>query len=194
MIRPSSPWIIWIAFTVVLAGRISTAGARDWAVSLYGGRVTSENWENTASTSVAYEDAYLAAVAVDWTAKRFFNASLTLEVEAQAAKYFGDQDHYEFNLPLLALRWHRFPWQRHLATTLAFGLGPSYATEVPPVEVEIDGESARWMVYWFGEFTFGPPQGRWALLLRLHHRSEAFGVVADSGGSNTIAGGFKFFF
>jgi hypothetical protein len=57
-----------------------------------------------------------------------------MEVEGQAARYVGAQHNWGFNLPLLAGRWHRFPWNRRLATSLAWGVGPSYATGVPRVE------------------------------------------------------------
>lgn len=188
--------ILWMSVVLALfAALAGQAGAKEWAVSLYGGRVTSEHWDDVISSdNVQYEDAHLVAVAVDWTVKHYFNEALTLELEAQVGKYFGDQDHYEFNLPLVVGRWHRFPWQRYVATTFAYGIGPSYATEVPQVEAEIDSESARWMVYWFAEFTFGPPNGIWSLLFRLHHRSEAFGLVAENGGANTLAAGLRFCF
>jgi hypothetical protein len=188
--------ILWMPVVFALFGTLmSQAGAQEWAVSLYGGRVTSEHWDDImTSDNVQYEDAHLVVLAVDYTLKAYFEEALTLAVEAQIGKYFGDQDHFEFNLPLIVGRWHRFPWQRHLGTSLAWGIGPSYATEVPPVEAEIDGDSARWMVYWFAEFTIGPPQGFWSVLFRLHHRSEAFGLVAENGGANTLAAGLRFCF
>jgi hypothetical protein len=171
------------------------AWAQKWAVSLYAGRVTSEHWDDLiTSDNVQYEDAHLVVLAVDYTLKTYFEDALALSVEAQVGKYFGDQDHFEFNLPLIVGRWQRFPWQRHVATTFAYGIGPSYATEVPPVEAEIDSDSARWMVYWFAEFTIGPPQSFWSVLFRLHHRSEAFGLVAENGGANTLAAGLRFCF
>lgn len=179
---------------LISAGLAGTAAAGDFALSLYGGRMTAENWEDTLSPSVEYRDAYIGVVAGAWTISRFYDAALSLELEAQVARYFGDQDNWEFNLPVLSLRWNRFPWDRKLDTGFAWGIGPSYATQVPAVEVEINGGSEKWMVYWFGEFTFGPPRGRWALLLRLHHRSEAFGLVAEEGGSNTLTAGLKICF
>jgi hypothetical protein len=187
--------ILWmVALLFHFSGAASWAGDRQWAVSLYGGRMTHAEWEEVLGGDVGFQDAYLAALAVEITLKKYFDEALSVALEAQVAKYFGDQDPFEFNLPLLSLRWQRFPWQAYLATTLAFGIGPSYATEVPSVEADIDGESERWMVYWFGELTFGPPQGKWALLVRLHHRSEAFGLVAENGGSNTLAAGLRFCF
>jgi hypothetical protein len=179
---------------LLLALMKNSAAAENFSLSVYAGRMTSEHWHETLSDSVDYEDAYIGVLAGAWTFKRYFEQALSLELEAQVAKHFGDQDNWEFNLPVLALRWSRFPWSRKLSTSFAWGIGPSYATETPDKEVEINGESERWMVYWYGELTFGPPQGRWALLVRLHHRSEAFGVVASEGGSNTLAAGLKYYF
>lgn len=78
-----------------------------------------------------------------------------------------------------------------MATSLAWGIGPSYATEVPPVERETNDSSSRWLIYWFGELTLGPPAADWELLLRLHHRSDGFGTVADDGGSNALCAGVR---
>ncbi len=192
MIKASILWMTALLF--LFPGFTVHTQARDWTVSLFAGRMTGEAWEDAVAAHVEYEDAYLAALSIDCALKHYFDKALTLEVEAQVARYFGDQDHFEFNLPLVGVRWHRFPWQRHLATTFAYGIGPSYATELPTVEASNAGDSERWMIYWFGEFTFGPPKGAWGLLLRLHHRSGGFGVVADQGGSNSIAAGLRFCF
>jgi hypothetical protein len=132
--------------------------------------------------------------AASWTACRLFDGRLSCELEAQAGKYFGDQNHWEFNLPILGFRWHRFPWDDHLATGLAWGIGPSYATRVPEIELETNDDSNRWLVYWFAELTLGPPTANWEVLMRLHHRSDAFGIVADDGGSNALCAGIRYRF
>jgi hypothetical protein len=173
---------------------VQLCNADDWALSFYAGRMTTEVWEETLSISTDYAGAGIAVIAGAWTFKRYYHGALSFELEAQVGKYFGDQDNWEFNLPLLTLRWSRFPWEDFVKTSFAWGIGPSYATRVPEVEVAISGDSAQWMVYWFAELTVGPPEGKWALLFRLHHRSEAFGIVADEGGSNTLAAGLKFYF
>ncbi len=185
---------VLVLVVILVSGHVGAAGAEDFALSVYGGRMTGEHWEDTLSLDVDYRDASIAVVAGAWTIREYFDEALSLELEAQVGRYFGDQDNWEFNLPVLALRWHRFPWSDTLATSFAWGIGPSYATQVPEVEVEISGSSEKWMVYWFAELTFGPPQGRWAVLFRLHHRSEAYGLVADEGGSNTMAAGVKLYF
>jgi hypothetical protein len=73
-------------------------------------------------------------------------------------------------------------------------LGPSYATQVPPVEVELEGDSQRFMAYWFVEVTLGSPQADWSTVLRLHHRSGGLGTITEDGGSNSLGVGVKFSF
>ncbi|WP_155303912.1 hypothetical protein [Desulfosarcina widdelii] len=168
--------------------------AQDYGISLIVGQLTEEKWEDAILPDADYADATLGVMAGSWTPFRFFDDKLSCELEAQIGKYFGDQDHWEFNLPVIALRWHRFPWDRYLANTIAWGIGPSYATEVPYVELETNDGSSRWLIYWYGELTFAPPVASWELLLRLHHRSDGFGSVAEDGGSNAVCTGLRYRF
>jgi len=169
-----------------------SASARDFAVTLYGGRVTNDIWSKSLTPGVEFADAYIIVGAFTWTAHRFFDGALSLELEGQIGKYFGDQDNWEFNLPIVAGRWNKFPWNHHISTSFAFGIGPSYATRVPPLEEVINESSQQWLIYWFGELTFGPPKKNWSVALRLHHRSCGFGFVGDHGGLNILAAGIKY--
>jgi len=184
---------ILVALIVYLLG--VTPGvtlAQDFALAIYGGRLTREKWEGALSPDADFADATIVVGAASWTAFRFFDGKLSCELEAQVGKYFGDQDHWEFNLPILGFRWHRFPWDDHLATSLAWGIGPSYATRVPEIELETNDDSSRWLIYWFGELTLGTPTANWEVLMRLHHRSDGFGTVADDGGSNAVCVGIRY--
>jgi hypothetical protein len=173
------------------------AGPEDSALTAYAGRITTVNaWHDivTEPTQVRFADAYLAALALSYTLARYRDDALTVETEGQAVYNFGDQSHWEFNA-LMASRWHRFPWDERLATTAAFGLGLSYATEIPEVEVELEGSSEQVLIYWMFEMTFAPPGARWAGgSIRLHHRSKGFGLLADDGGMNALAAGVRFQF
>jgi hypothetical protein len=93
--------------------------------------------------------------------------------------------------PPIVLRWNRFPWSHLVASSAAFGLGLSYATELPPVEVELEGESREWLVYWVMELTAGPTDAPWSVSLRLHHRSVAYGLMGDEGGMNALGLGLR---
>ncbi len=117
-------------------------------------------------------------------------------VEANAAFHAGLQRHPEVSAALL-IRWHRFPWDRYVNTTVAFGLGPSYAFRTPRVEEHPRRPASRLLVFMPVEITFAPPQDRdpsWELLLRVHHRSGAFRLVSDARGSNFVSTGVRYRF
>ena len=108
-------------------GWARAAEPADSALTGYVGRITTVNaWHDivTEPSEVEFADAYLAALALSYTLARYREDALSLETEGQVVYNFGDQSHWEFNA-LLASRWHRFPWNESLATTMAFGLGLS---------------------------------------------------------------------
>lgn len=177
----------------LLAGMTQFAQAQDHSLTVYGGFVTKDTWLEALSLNTIFVDAQILVCAWSWTVKRYHEGTLTLEVEGQAARYFGLQDHLELNFPL-ALRWHRFPWDGAVDTSMAFGLGPSWAAEDPKVELLTHDSTSQLLIYWFLEITLGPPNSDWAGVFRLHHRSTGFGTVARDGGSNTLAAGVKFLF
>jgi len=182
------------AVFILLVVSESVGQAQEYGISLYVGQLTEEKWEQAILPNADYADATIVVASGSWTPFRFFDDKLSCELEAQIGKYFGDQDHWEFNLPIIAFRWHRFPWDRYLSNTIAWGIGPSYATEVPAVELETNDDSSRWLIYWYGELTFAPPVANWELMLRLHHRSDGFGFVAEDGGSNAVCAGLRYRF
>ena len=184
-----------VAALVFLLGMVpSIALAQDYALAIYAGRLTKEKWEKAILPGADFADATIVVAAGSWTVARFFDDKLSYELEAQVGKYFGDQDHWEFNLPIIGFRWHRFPWDRYVATSLAWGIGPSYATEIPPIEIETNDSSSRWLIHWYSELTLGPPAAGWEVMLRLHHRSDGYGTVADDGGSNALCAGLRYRF
>ena len=184
-----------IALMILLLGiSPDLSSAEDFAVALYAGQLTKEKWENAIVPGAEFADASIVVASASWTYLRYFHGNLSFEIEGQMGRYFGEQDHWEINLPILGLRWHRFPWDDHLATSIAWGIGSSYATQVPKVELETNDSSNKWLIYWFWELTFGPPTANWEVLMRLHHRSKGFGLVAEDGGSNAVCAGLRYRF
>jgi hypothetical protein len=160
------------------------------AIAIFGGLMTDNEWEDTlAPWTLDFRDSAFVGLAASHVIGRF-DHRLGFEIEGQVLRHFGDQDHWEFNLPIIG-RWEAFPWDEVVDTSLAFGVGPSYASEKPKVEVANGGDSARFLVYWMVEIEVGPPDKDWSGIFRLHHRSDAFGLVADEGGSNAIVIGLK---
>jgi hypothetical protein len=168
-----------------------------YGVTIYAARISSERtWQHVIRNPFGadYADAFLLVGALSrvWAERR--EGALLLEAEMQAAYNFGEQHHWEFNAAPLVARWQRFPWNERVATSAAFGIGLSWSTEVPELEVELEGDSRQLLVYWMLELTAGPPRGRWAASLRLHHRSGGFGLLADDGGMNAIGIGVRYRF
>jgi hypothetical protein len=135
MSKDRKTYILAVTMVYLLGVAPGVALAKDFSMAIYGGQLTREKWERALSSGADFTDATIVVAAASWTAFRFCDGKLSCELEAQAGKYFGDQDHWEFNLPILGLRWHRFPWDDHLATSLAWGSGPSYAMGVPQIEL-----------------------------------------------------------
>jgi hypothetical protein len=167
----------------------------DWFTTVYGAAISSQpGWEDILidAPGTKFVDSYLVTLALSRQYAERKNGDLTFEAEGQVVKHFEDQTHWEFNAVPIVLRWHRFPWSKRVATSAAFGLGLSYATELPPVEVELEGESHQTLVYWLLEMTAGPVDSRWSASLRIHHRSVAFGLFGDDGGMNAVGLGLRY--
>ncbi len=166
-----------------------------YALSIYGGQMTDNSIDDFSDSfwGLDFEDSYLVALAL---ARRIgtYDELASFEVEGQVVKHFEQQDHWEFNALLIA-RWEAFGWDRYLDTSLAFGSGPSYATNVPEIEVQRSGDSEHLQVYLLVELELVlPSHPNIAFITRIHHRSNAFGTVAEDGISNALGLGLKFKF
>jgi hypothetical protein len=169
---------------------------RGGAFTVYAGRITdAPAWHDlvTKPQDTGFVDAYIAVAAMSLEFAKFREGAWVLEGESQVGYNFGDQHHWEFNVAAMP-RWRRFPWNHYVDTSVAFGLGLSWATEIPEVEVALEGESHQLLVYWVIDVTVGPPNSRWAASIRLHHRSPAFGTFGDDGGMNAPSLGVRYSF
>ena len=170
------------------------ASSLDWGFTLYAARLSEDRLDDTLLFQADFEDSqvWVAAISKDkWRPNRHF----VLGLEGQLAKHTGPvQHHWEIN-GLGTLRWLTFPWNRYIDTSVAAGLGLSYATELPEFEVQDNGSSNQWLAYILVELTARLPSvPQWQLVVRVHHRSAAFGVFEDNvkGGSNAVGVGIKY--
>jgi phytoene dehydrogenase-like protein len=189
------PRLLLLGMIIIYSATVSFAEEPDYALSVYGAKMATDSWENffTDSKQLDFIDSKLLAIGL---AKRIgrYKQTLSYEVEGQVVKHFGIQRHWEFNA-LGIVRWEPFWWDDTLETSAAFGMGPSYATEKPKAEILNEGDSQQWLLYWMIELTLSLPQHPdFALITRLHHRSEGYGVFAEQGGSNSLALGLKYRF
>ena len=163
---------------------------RSNAISVFGGVLTDNRWYDAlAPWHLDFRASRLVGLAASHRISRR-NRRWSLEIEGQVVRHFGDQDNWEFNLPIVG-RWEAFPWDDVVDTSLAFGIGPSYASQRPKAEVQNRGNSHHLLVYWKMEAEAGLPGKAWSAIIVLHHRSGAFNTVADEGGSNAIVVGLR---
>jgi hypothetical protein len=191
-----------ILASVLAVGFVAPSFAADidhpQAFTVYTGRISSEEtWHDVLihPYSDNYTDSYLLTAAYSRAYRESHEGALRTEFEVNATYNFGDQSYWELNFAPVTLRWQRFPWSHLLHSSVAFGVGLSYAFEFPQVEYELENDTQRLLVFWQLEITAGPVDGPWSALLRLHHRSPAWGAmgVAD-GGMNAPSIGFRYQF
>jgi hypothetical protein len=168
------------------------------ALTFYAARISeARTWQHVLKDpfGASYADAYLVAGSYARTYDESSGSAWRTEWEVNLAYNFGDQDHFELNVAPVSFRWQRFPWSERMNTTAAFGLGLSYAFSFPELENTIEGDTRQLLAFWFLELTAGPPAGTWSVVLRLHHRSTAYGLMGvDDGGMNAPGIGIRFAF
>ncbi len=169
---------------------IASTKDRPSAITGFGGLMTDNDWQESFQPwTLNFRDSTVVGLAASHVIGRF-DHRLGFEIEGQVVRHFGDQNHWEFNLPII-VRWEAFPWDEVVDTSLALGIGPSYASEIPKVEAANTGGGDRLLVYWMVEIEAGPPDKGWSAIFRLHHRSGAFGLVAPEGKSNVLVIGLR---
>jgi hypothetical protein len=197
LIKQVYSFILWSAFFLVSTSIFAASSARAAeplnSLNVYGGRMTSDHWEDVFidTFNLDFVDSYFLAVGL---ARRVgkYRDRMSFEIEAQVVKHFDYMDHWEFN-GLVTGRWETFPWDDTIDTSLAFGVGPSYATDEPEVELDNNDETSKFLIYWMIELALGlPDYPQTAFIARLHHRSNAWGLINKDGGSNGIGFGVKY--
>ncbi|WP_198005605.1 hypothetical protein [Thioalkalivibrio thiocyanodenitrificans] len=174
--------------------RRSAAGSarRDRAVFLYGGQWSATRFVEILQLQTDFRNTHMGAIGVSRIMRRF-NRHLHLEAEVNVARHRGMQAHFEVNAAV-SLRWNTFPWDRVVDTSLAYGLGPSFALDRPRIEERPDRPASRVLVFMVGELALAPPGHRnasWEGFVRIHHRSGMFDVVSESAGSNFVTAGLR---
>ncbi len=114
----------------------------------------------------------------------------SLEAEGIFAEHFGGAGRYEEMVAALVLRYHYFPWDKYLKTTVAIADGPSYATG------KIDQENRNFMNYLSAEITLSlPAYDQFVLVGKFHHRSGGDGWLnLAKGESNFYVLGLRYRF
>lgn len=176
-----------------------TCGGR-CGIMLFGGREVDTGLEHIASTfdwwppAWRYGHSNFIGVAGNYTLASFWKQRFLIEPELGIGKRFGDQHQWE-TWAAVYLRYTWFPWNDYLYTTFAINTGLSYASSISEDEVRRSGRNkgSRLMHYLGPEITFALPSDiSKEIVIRLHHRSGAYGVVSKAdGGAQYLTIGFR---
>lgn len=184
-----------VAAATVAAANVAAEGLTfedpQTTLSVFAGQMTDDGWETIVlkPSETEWIDSYLAAAVIgrDWTV---WNPRLRFGIEGQLVKHWGEQDHVEISVPL-TIRYRALdPWIP--VQGASFGLGLSYASEVPQVEVDRKGDSQKWLAHWYAELEFGKPDWTVYPFLRLHHRSDGYVIADFDTGSNGVVFGLRY--
>jgi hypothetical protein len=109
---------------------------------------------------------------------------IDIEAEIGSAKRFGNQQEGEF-WGAMYVRYTDFPWNKYLTTTFALSTGLNYATGISDFEKEhseLNPPAGTHVQHYFSpELTFAlPDHQERQLVIRLHHRSGAYGVISGA--------------
>lgn len=135
------------------------------------------------------ESNYMHSLALAREMGRFWD-HFSWELEGMFAKHHGKhktgrQDYEEF-VGAFLVRYHTFPWDQWVDTTLAVGNGISATTETPRRELQTDkGKSQNILNYLAVELEFTLPGfPDTSLTYRIHHRSGVFGLYSGVEGAS----------
>jgi hypothetical protein len=166
------------------------AAAMERTFLVYGGPVTlNDAIEVLSVDGIEYSDATIFGMAggLRWDLP---HPRFRFSMEAQLARYFGSQESWEVNLVPAMI--HYVPRDGiGPLESLGFGLGFSYASEPPAVELARGEETTQEKWYWALEAAFesGNPNREW--VLRLHHRSTGFSSIGSGRSTNAVVMGLR---
>jgi hypothetical protein len=173
---------------LALAG--PAAAAPEVSVAGFGGLVTRNTWEEVLQVApIEFAGSGLVGIAgaAAWDLPL---AGLELSAELQLVRYLGRQDNWEVNAVPAILRW-RPGFAPRPVESLAFGLGISYASALPAVEIAREGSASREKWYWMLEAGFATGRADRDVILRLHHRSTGNGTIGGGGSTNAVVLGLR---
>jgi hypothetical protein len=179
---------------VALALWATVAGAEPRkSAMVFAGPVSLNDWGDLVTLNdVEYSDAVITGVVggLTWNMP---SPRWQFSMEVQVNKYFGSQDSWEFNV--VPAMFHYVP-KRELGPlqSLGFGLGFSYASEPPAVELARGDETSQEKWYWTLEAAFDTENPNREVVLRIHHRSTGSSTIGTGRSTNAVAIGLRQYF
>ncbi|MEL6617477.1 MAG: hypothetical protein AAFP16_01280 [Pseudomonadota bacterium] len=159
-----------------------------WYASGILGTMTEGSWyELVKPDDLRFADSHMIGAAIGWD-RAIGTSRFRFGTEAQLLAHFGRQDHFELSVPV-TLRY--VPRRNRRIRSVTAGIGLSYASKIPQVEIDRNGASQRLFVHWLAEMEFGRPDPDASLFFRMHHRSDGYGVFKVDAGSTGYLFGYR---
>ena len=122
-----------------------------------------------------------------------YSELFALEVEASCSLYSESIKNTSFQGAGL-LRWLATPWNKVIKSSLAIGVGLSYALSPPEIELQVLPRTSRLLMHVILEYAADlDKSSSWQGLFRIHHRSGAYGLFDGVvGGSDYLCLGIRY--
>ncbi|MDW4499011.1 hypothetical protein R5H30_13530 [Sulfitobacter sp. D35] len=181
--------VLCLPILLLCASYVPARADDGWALTGFAGVMTRDPWHDAVQVWDAdYVKSGLVGLGLE---RQFAQAGrFSFGLEVQAVQHFGRQGHFEINTPF-TVRYDRQGAYLPNLDSLAFGLGLSWASERPQVEIDRDGDSTQTLFYWMIELAYDLAQTEDELLFRIHHRSDGYGVFPIDTGSNALTIGLR---
>ena len=177
----------WVGLLVALAPDPVRAEGQWYAAGVVG-TLTEGSWhEALIPRDVQFAGSSMIGAAIG-VERPLGDSRWRIGIEAQVVAHAGAQDHVELSVPI-TLRY--MPRGLGPVESFAAGLGLSYATDIPQVEIDRNGASQRLFVHWLAEVEFALPPEDLTTFLRLHHRSDGYGLFEEDAGSTGYVLGLR---
>lgn len=181
----------WVCFLVPCA--IGAQG-QDWSLGTYAGTYYDTEPAGFLAGRANFSSHHLVALTASKTVWRSVTLPLSLEIDAMAGVQSGVATLGEFAVAP-ALRWHGFPWNATVQTSVSFApLGVSYTTSVSPLERGDQGQGSRTLNWLFLEVALARPSAPdTEVFARLHHRCAVYDLLNNYGanGEDFFTIGFR---
>ena len=163
---------------------------KKWAITLFNGIYTSRKvGETTFNIPGNFESNYIHGLSISRqllkTEKHF-----SFEWEGMFAIHHGKhktgyQDYEEYVMAVF-VRYHTFPWNHIINTSVAIGEGLSYTSETPIRESQRNDNDSQHLLNYLGiEIALTLPKyPDFGLVYRIHHRSGVFGLFGGVKGAS----------
>lgn len=189
---------LWrLVAALLLGGAAAMPAAAGPSIGVFGGVLTDNPWEEVVFRPwrISVQQPGLAGVVFGHalgTPVETRLGTLRFGVEAQIVRHAGLQDNWEVSLPVTARLTPERPLLR-VIDRVGFGIGLSRANQPPEFERRRgDGDAQRIKVHWHLELAHElADRPDTDIFVRLHHRSNAYGLMGPGGSSNGLVAGVR---